>query len=972
LRGQSLPAIGWLLACWLLQQLPAIYLVCMLLLWVSLRTGSVNAIFLIMAALFFGYLILAALTGSPLIAQSKLVSPALWQVLCYLDPYAITPLMHALADGTRQASQLSQAGADSGFILNRIVVLGMASALLLASLRRAARVQGTASPGRHRWHRPLATTALTLQAARVDGSQNTNAAYHGVQNKGCSGALAALAALAALLRLQFFQLLRQRSSVIALIVLFILMLGEVVSGLDYAEPFALLKPNSRDALNRVMWDMVPHFGILLLVWWSTRLAWLNQQQRLDELIASTPLASWVLLLSQFLCLASLALCWVALGLLASVLGQVAHGSAPEVTEYLLQALYAGLPLILWSAVLPACHALLRTRLQALLLIGVLLALRLSPLPGLLGLEHPLWQVLNTPLHMADQLWDYQASIGSFWPFIRFWSSFSVFALALGLAFYHRGTGYTRPALLARNQAGAASKRRLSMAAVLAGLLVLLLQGWSLQQLLDADYLVADSVRQARRADYEKQYQHWQGQPQPGVRKVQSQVDFYPQQQRADIQGQLTLINTSAHPIKQILVGRPGNIPFQHLKLDGGKISAIDARLGQTMFTMDQDLLPGQQTELHFALRLQQNGIQPAAMHQVLRQQFSYLRAVPLYPVIGFNPDLRLRDAGKRKQFGLAALQETRPSILFAKATPATAQYDWAQLEALITVPAGMQAVGQGSLLRHWQQQGRSFFHYRTQHPVRNLPAFMALPWPAKTINHEGIPIELFSPQHNAATELSLQAARQTLSWLNQQVGPYPGDALRLVMMPEIESGSSGYALPQLVLLNHRLGVRALPGKDAAFNQVYRRTVHEVAHQWFGHGLGNGVAGDSAFLVEVLAKYVELPLIEQAYGKAGMQALVDYEQQRLTLAQGRSVAATRALLDAEEAHDVYSRATVVFATLRAELGDEVLCQALRQLWQQHRYPGRPASSMDFVRALQSLSPAHQHAMIRHLLLDAVLP
>jgi len=78
--------------------------------------------------------------------------------------------------------------------------------------------------------------------------------------------------------------------------------------------------------------------------------------------------------------------------------------------------------------------------------------------------------------------------------------------------------------------------------------------------------------------------------------------------------------------------------------------------------------------------------------------------------------------------------------------------------------------------------------------------------------------------------------------------------------------------------------------------------------------------------------------------------------------------THKIMDSLEGHDQYSRATLVFARLRTELGDAVITAALKQLWQQHRYPARPASAMDFVRALRAHSPATQHDLIQQLLLS----
>jgi len=58
-------------------------------------------------------------------------------------------------------------------------------------------------------------------------------------------------------------------------------------------------------------------------------------------------------------------------------------------------------------------------------------------------------------------------------------------------------------------------------------------------------------------------------------------------------------------------------------------------------------------------------------------------------------------------------------------------------------------------------------------------------------------------------------------------------------------------------------------------------------------------------------------------------------------------------------------------LRQQLGDQVISRALRQLWQQHGYPQTPATSMDFVRALQVQANQQQQPLIADLLLGTDL-
>ncbi|RVU40151.1 hypothetical protein EOE67_07835 [Rheinheimera riviphila] len=973
----TLASLCWIsLQLFLLQQLPALLLLVALQLWCSRKTPHPALLYLLTAVCWLGYVLLAAATGSPVMAKSQPVSPWLSQLMLYLDPYALTPWLVQLQNSASITP-------DATVLLNRLLIVG-SSALLFwrawAAKPSLSKLQSTKFQ-----FRTATNSAPAIEDSHSLGGSNSGQPQT-ADFRTVTPASSNWQSFGSLLRLQWLQLLRQRSTVLALLLLIGLVFSEVFTGLGYAEALSRLQPDSRDALNRINWDVLPRFGLLLLAFWASQLSWLNRQLRFDSLIAATPVSGVVQLCSQLAVLWLLTLLLVVLSFSAVAMAQLLSHIPIQFDEYLQQGLFTLSPLLLWGMLLLACHALLRSPLRANAVVAVLLLFGLSPLPDMLELQHPLWRVGQTQLAMPDALWGYQGSVGStiastiandsasghfsnggFWPYLVFWGLLALTLWLLAMQHYHRGTGTSAPRQRLSNPFGL-------FAAVLA--MLWLTQGLHIhQQLQQAGALETPQQRQAQRAAYEQLYQQWQHQPQPVVSKVQLQVGLYPAAQQATIAATLTLTNPHSTPITQLLVTLPGDIAdqqaLQSIDLDGAQLipQQIPQKTEhqQRIYQFDQPLASGATTQLTVNLQLTQHAIATSPMHQVLRSEFSYLRLLHLLPQVGFMPELRLRDAKTRAEFGLAPLPEaeTQPSVLAATATPASARYDWAQLETIISVPQGYQGIAAGKLIRQWQQQNRQYFHYKTTDAVRNLPAVIAVPWQPQQAIQDGIQLEIYSPTYNAATELNMQAMQQTLHWFSQQVGAYPGDALRLVMMPDV--GPTGYALPQLVLINHRVGVRAVAAADAGFSQVYRRAVHEVAHQWFGHGIGNGVPGDGAFLVESLAKYAELVLIEQHFGIDAMQALVDFEQQRYSRALAGSRSEQKSLVDADESYDQYSRATLVFAKLRATVGDAVITAALRQLWQQHRYPATPASAMDFVRALQAHSPQSAQPLIHSLLL-----
>ena len=112
--------------------------------------------------------------------------------------------------------------------------------------------------------------------------------------------------------------------------------------------------------------------------------------------------------------------------------------------------------------------------------------------------------------------------------------------------------------------------------------------------------------------------------------------------------------------------------------------------------------------------------------------------------------------------------------------------------------------------------------------------------------------------------------------------------------------------------------------------------------------------ERAFLTESLAKYAELVMIERRYGRKAMRALVEYERERYRQERIDPERPVLPLIDADDGPDMYSRATLVFACLRARVGDDRIVQALRQSIDAQA-SDTPTRSIDFVRQLSALAP-----------------
>lgn len=868
---------------------------------VSCASGKSSMVYLAAAFGWLTYMSLATLTGTPLIAGSFVAAEPLRTAMVLIDPYAITALVSpAPVDGLPQSREIAMVLGRLGWI-----------ALCILLVRGIGLIPTLAAPRERAVQEP-------------QGRQNAD-------QLAWSGRLA----------LMLGWIASDKFLLLASAGWALLIFPEVFSGMSYAEPLAILAPDSRDALNRVMWDLVPPTGAFLLLYVADRVSRMDAATGMSELTASTAHPSWRFLCAQLAGLWLVALAFVVYTLLVVLVSQLAGSSAIQPREYLEQGAQSLPGLLLAASAFVSLHAVIRSRMGANLTSLALIVLGHSNLLPNLNLIHPLWKPLRVPLTSPDHILGIDANWAVLLPYALFWTAICGAAAMLAIILHHRGLPY--------RQTGwrqAATHMAMIPAALLVAAAVW--QGWVVDTMLEHDSaLISADDRAQRRADYERRYGDWLRRAQPDVSEIASSIDFGDDGRSADLRMAMQLINRTESPIERILIG--GNLVnvTGTLTTTGSIVEARDPALGQTVFRFSEPMHPGDVRTLHFGARVERSVLSGKHGLLILRREFGSLPVFQIAPLVGFQREFMLRDPLRRAEFGLPPLAIAPPSRLGPQRPSLPAHR--ARLVTQVSVPRGYHAVAPGELVRSWDEGNRSHFKFRTDRAIRNLPMVFALPWPPQRWPVGTLQAEIYSPEQISENDANLLGMRDTLAWLDREIAPYPGQTLRLIAAPEF--GSGGFAVPQAMMISHRRGFRAWPAPDAEFDQAYRRAVHETAHQWFGHLLGYGIAEERAFLIESLAKYAELVMVDRRYGKQAAQSLVAWEADRYSRARLAPQQSSVALIDAEDTEDMYSRATLAFDCLRTRVGDAAIIDALRSIAASAQEAGRPVRSLDFVGALK---------------------
>lgn len=262
----------------------------------------------------------------------------------------------------------------------------------------------------------------------------------------------------------------------------------------------------------------------------------------------------------------------------------------------------------------------------------------------------------------------------------------------------------------------------------------------------------------------------------------------------------------------------------------------------------------------------------------------------------------------------------------------------------VDLPAGYRSSATGERVEQREHEGRLREIWRSDHPVRFL-SLAAGRWQEKSdVSEQGKTAVLYHHAHpyNADEMLStLVAARRFYS---EFFYPYPWRELRLTEYADHATRAQGF--PTHIPFSEGIGFltrsdRDVEGGGASLPALV--TAHEAAHQWWAHLLTPGRGPGADVLIEGMANYSTLLLLEAEHGLA---ARIHFARQlEASYAEKRRVDGEKPLLRSSggerpsEETVVYDKGAWVVWMMHNHLGREKMSAGL------HDFIGRFASGPD---------------------------
>jgi ABC-type transport system involved in multi-copper enzyme maturation permease subunit len=277
-------------------------------------------------------------------------------------------------------------------------------------------------------------------------------------------------------------------------------------------------------------------------------------------------------------------------------------------------------------------------------------------------------------------------------------------------------------------------------------------------------------------------------------------------------------------------------------------------------------------------------------------------------------------------------------------------------EAVVGTSADQIAVAPGTLRRTWTENGRRYFHYFADAPIRDEYSFYSARYALHKAHRNDVSIEVFhDPRHTRNIDRMVRGAQASLSYCSAEFGQYPYHQLRLIEAPG--SGVGLHSDPIDIGYSEGFALLDVERDGRNIDFPFAVVAHEVAHQWWGNQLTPADVDGAPVLTESLAWYSAMGAVERTYGREHLRRFLDALRDEYLSPRAR---AGVPLLRANDHFDVYRKGAFAMYALREYAGERQVNLALRRLLAKER-----PTTRDLYAELQRVTAPSLHSLLADL-------
>ena len=705
------------------------------------------------------------------------------------------------------------------------------------------------------------------------------------------------------------------------------------------------------------------FALAIITFYAGELVWRERDAKVDQLIDSQPVSTWVLFGSKFGALLLVQIVLVAVVFASGIVAQVSQGYYRfELGQYVhelainrLIGFWILCSFALWIQVL------INQRFLGYFVMVVYFVASLALPP--LGLDDYLYRFGQTPPYTYSDLNGYGIFAAPLAWFHLYWAIAAIgLAMVTGLLWV-RGTdgGWRTRLRIARVRLSTGPRVALAASAVL----FVAVGSFIYYNTHVLNAYVSKYDQDEVRAQYEKLYRHYESLPEPRLTDVIARFDIVPERRAVTISGSMRLRNETRKPLDEVavsmtvLAAHPSKtFGLQSLSFDGSTQALVsDPAHGFYLYRLARALLAGHSTILHYLAKYEHSGFPNSDPDTNFAENGTFITGA-YSPRIGYWPDMQLTDDSTRRRHGLPNVYRMAPpeDAAARKNNALGPNSDWVNFHVTVSTAPDQVALFPGALARTWLQNGRRYFEYKTESPIMNFYSIVSGRYAVRRDHWKNVGLSIYyHPGHEFNLDTMMNGMKRALAFCTAEYGPYQFKELRIVEFPRYQSFAE--SLPATIPYSESLFINRYNRSDPqAIDEAFYVTAHEVGHQWWGHQVVTANTAGAA-IIETLAQYTALRVMKRAYGVASMKNFLRHELNSYLDGRGLERNEEDPLFRVErQGYIYYSKGGQVMYTLAEYVGEKRIDTALAAFVRRYKFKGAPyPTTLELMAYLEKVTP-----------------
>lgn len=701
--------------------------------------------------------------------------------------------------------------------------------------------------------------------------------------------------------------------------------------------------------------------VVITIMFSGELIWKARDFRMSNILDALPVPNWVFYWSKIIGLMFMQLILLLLVMVCGIVVQTFMGYMHYELGVYIGYLFGFKLLDLWYLAILAVlvQTLVSNKYVGYFIIAIFYLWNSTF--AQLVLKHNYFIFMSDPGVEYSDMNGFAHAVYPYIVFKVYWGALAICFAALSSQLWARGS---ETGLIRRWRNAMVRDARRGWVVIVLGLVVFLSCGAFIYYNTNVENKFRTDFQQEElQAKYEKKYKKFERIPQPKITDVKLDVDIYPKERNLHASGTFVLKNKSTQPIDSVHLlladdAKLGKISFS----TGLSHSFYDSVIGYRIYTLAKPLMPGDSLTLSVTTDVITKGF---------TENFSGLGS-PLYngtfmnntsflPSIGYNRGLEISDNNKRKKHGLGYRRTENPINDTAAwyVNELSNDADFINFEATVSTSPDQIAIAPGYLQKEWTENGRRYFHYKMDSPILNFYSFLSARYQVKKEQWHDVNLEIYYQKgHEYNLDRMFAGMKKALDYYSANFSPYQHRQLRILEFPRYATFAQSF--PNTIPFSEGIGFIADvddSSKDDINYPLYI-TAHEVAHQWWAHQVIGADVEGSVVLVETLAQYGAIMVMQKDYPMEKLHKFLHYEMDKYLSARSNEGEKEKPLayIDAAQGYIRYEKGGIEMYALSHYLGEDSLNKALSRFVKQYAFQGPPyPTTLDLMRYIRQVTP-----------------